>query len=126
MAEIIDLDSIIRADREAAVDSAKYVKMKVFGNEYRITTSPNIYTSLAAGTGDPVAIANLITNVLHEDDRDSFTKELMNAAGISAEVLLKMLNAMLEAVAERPTKSSSGSSTGRKASPGRKPKSALD
>jgi hypothetical protein len=126
MAEIIDLDSIIRADREAAVDSAKYVKIKVFGSEYRITTSPNIYTSLAAGTGDPVAIASLITNVLHEDDRDAFTKALMSAEGISAEVLLKMLNTMLEAVAERPTKSSSGSSSGRKASPARKQKSALD
>lgn len=126
MAEIIDLDSIIRADREAALDAAKYVKIKVFGEEYRITTSPNIYTSLAAGTGDPVAIASLITNVLHEDDRDAFTKALMNAEGISAEVLLKMLNSMLEAVSERPTKSSSGSSTGRKASPARKRKSALD
>jgi len=126
MANIIDLDKIIKEDRDAAIDQTSYIKMKLFGDEFRVTTNPNVYTSLAAGSGDPNAIASLLTGMLHTDDRDNFKNKLMGADGINAEVLLKILNAMLEAVAERPTKSPSGSSRGRKATPASKAKSEQD
>lgn len=115
MSNVIDLDAIIKPEIAAAIKATKYVKVKVFGREWRISSNPNIYTSLASGSGDVEALAKLIVNVVHEDERSDFKRTLMDTEGVSAEVLLALLNGLLEAVAERPTKSPSGSSPGRKA-----------
>jgi hypothetical protein len=114
MSDIIDLDRILKPEIEAAIKATKYVKIKVFGKEWRLSTSPNIYTSLAGGSGDVEALAKMLVNIVHEEDRSDFKTTLMDAEGVSAEVLLALLNGMMEAVADRPTKSPSGSSTGRK------------
>jgi len=120
----IDIDAIIAEDREKAIKAVNYIPVTVLGKERRVSTTPNIYTALASGYGDVKALAKMIVGVVHPDDRDEFGTDLMEAEGIDATVLMKLLNAMVEAAAARPTKSPSASSRGSRKAPPRKLKSA--
>jgi hypothetical protein len=107
---IIDLDAQLAGDIAEALKARKWNKIKLFGQEWRITTEPNVFAALAGSYGDIPALVSILTNVVHPDERTDFHRAMLDADGINAEVLMKLINGIVEASAERPTKSPSGSS----------------
>lgn len=105
------MDDFIAEQRDAALKNIKYSKMTLFDREWRLTSEPNVFVALAGSYGDIEAMTSMIGNAVHPDERGDFRTALMNADGINAEVLMKLLNGLVEAAAERPTKSPSASST---------------
>lgn len=108
-----NMDEYIQEQRDTALANIKYSKMTLFDRDWRLTSEPNVFVALAGSYGDIEAMTAMISNAVHPDERADFRKALMAADGINAEVLMKLLNGLVEAAAERPTKSPSGSSTRR-------------
>ena len=108
----IDIDALLREDIDEAIAATKYVPVTVFGQTRRVSQSPNTFAALAGSYGDVEALVSMIVGVIHEDDREEFRHDLLMAQGITADVLMKILNSLVEAASERPTKSPSDSSTG--------------
>jgi hypothetical protein len=106
----VDLDALLADDIAAVIKATKWNKIKLFDKTWRITTEPNVFASLAGSYGDVEALVSIIKNVVHPDEREEFHRTLLGADGINAEVLMKLLNHLVEAAAERPTTSPSGSS----------------
>jgi len=106
----VDLDALLADDIAAAIKAEKWNKITLFGETWRITTEPNVFAALAGSYGDVEALVSMIKGVVHPDEREDFTKALYTADGITADVLMKLLNGLIEAAAERPTKSPSASS----------------
>lgn len=107
---IIDIDARLADDIAAALKAAKWNKIRLFGEEWRITTEPNVFAALAGSYGDIPALVSILTNIVHPDERTAFHQAMLNADGINADVLMKLINHIVEAAAERPTKSPSVSS----------------
>jgi hypothetical protein len=107
---VFDLDALIAPDVEAARKAQKWNKVKLFDREWRITTEPNVFAALAGSYGDVEALVSMVKNIVHPEEREDFHKELLMRDYINAEVLMKILTGLIEAAAERPTKSPSGSS----------------
>jgi hypothetical protein len=107
---IIDLDAQLAGDIAEALKTRKWNKIKLFGAEWRITTEPNVFAALAGSYGDIPALVSILTNIVHPDERTAFHQAMLDADGINAEVLMKLINLIVEAAAERPTKSPSASS----------------
>lgn len=105
-----DLDALIKDDVAAALKAQKWNKVKLFDREWRITTEPNVFAALAGSYGDIEALVSMMKNMVHPDEQDDFHKALLDNPAINAEVLMKILTGLVEAAAERPTKSPSGSS----------------
>lgn len=108
----LDLDALLADDIAAAVKSTKWNTITLFKRKWRITTEPNVFAALAGSYGDVEALVSMIINIVHPEERDDFHKALLSAEGINADVLMKLLNGLVEAAAERPTKSPSASSEG--------------
>jgi hypothetical protein len=121
----IDLDALLADDISTVVKNTKWNKIKLFDRTWRITTEPNVFASLAGSYGDVEALVSIITNLPHPDEREEFHKALLGADGINAEVLMKLLNYLIEAAAERPTKSPSASSRVSGKTPAARRKSAV-
>ena len=107
----LDLDALLQEDLDAAIKATKYVPVTLFEKTRRVSTSPNTFAALAGSYGDVEALVSMIVGVIHPDDQDEFRHDLLMAQGITADVLMKILNSLVEAAAERPTKSPSASST---------------
>lgn len=122
--KVVDLDALISGDIALALEDRQFIPVKLFGKEWRVSNQTNTFINLRAGEGDAKAFAEFIINIIHEDERQDFSTALMQADGITPEVLMKVINHLFEAVADHPTKSSSGSSrsAGTRAA---KPKSAV-
>ena len=108
--DVTDIDALVAADIEKALKARKWNKIKLFDQEWRITTEPNVFAALAGSYGDIEALVSMVKNIVHPDEREEFHKELLERDGITADVLMKILTSLVEAAAERPTKSPSGSS----------------
>ena len=108
----IDIDALLQEDIDEAIAATKYVPVTVFGQTRRVSQSPNTFAALAGSYGDVEALVSMIVGVIHPDDSEDFRQDLLMAQGITADVLMKLLNSLVEAAAERPTKSPSGSSKG--------------
>jgi hypothetical protein len=106
----IDLDALIADDIAKAIKATKWNKVTLFGETWRITTEPNVFAALAGSYGDIEALVSMIKNIVHPDEREAFHKALLSSEGITADVLMKLLSGLVEAAAERPTKSPSASS----------------
>ena len=106
----IDLDALLADNIAASVKATKWNRIKLFDRTWRITTEPNVFAALAGSYGDVEALVSMIKNIVHPDEREDFHRALLAKDGINAEVLMKLLNGLIEAAAERPTKLPSGSS----------------
>ena len=106
----VDLDALLKPDIDKAIKTTKWNKVTLFGETWRITTEPNVFAALAGSYGDIEALVSMIKNIVHPEEREDFHKALLSAEGITADVLMKLLGGLVEAAAERPTKSPSGSS----------------
>ena len=109
---ITDIDDVISALLETSRKSTKFKKVRVLGMDVRVSTNPNVYTTFAAMGGDNSAVAKMVTNLIHEDDREAFSRKLMETEGVDTDVVLAIIEKFSEVAAERPTTSPSGSSRG--------------
>jgi hypothetical protein len=110
--KVVDLDAELAELFSDAAKKVEYKKVKLFGREWRAQTSMNVYTAMAGAEGDAKALVSLLSNVVHPDEREDFRTALMNVDGMDAELLMTILGKLTEVAAERPTKSSAGSSGG--------------
>lgn len=111
--KVFDLDATIASEHQAALASIRTVKVKLFGEEFRVVTDVNTYAAVmsdaeASGEG----VLKQMHALIHEGDLARFKTTLAGQRGLSAEVLGKIVNGLFEAAAERPTTSSSGSGRG--------------
>lgn len=109
--KVIDIDAMLAEHREKMHAERKYIKVKLFGREWRIVNQINNFLALRAGEGDVEAFTQFLMNCTHEDERVDFRNELYKADMFDADGLLLVINQLMEAVANHPTKSSSGSSS---------------
>lgn len=108
--KVIDIDALLSEHRTKVLSERKYVKVKLFGREWRIVNQINNFLALQAGEGEIDAFTNFLLNCTHEDEKDDFRKALYTADVMDPEGLMLVINHLMEAVSGNPTKSSSGSS----------------
>jgi len=123
VAKAFDIDALLADALAEAASKTVYIKVKLFGREWRISSQINTFLALRAGEGDTKAFTEFLMNVAHPDERAEFQDALYRIEPLTADILLIIINNLMEAVANHPTKSSSGSSRTAKTSVA-KPKSA--
>jgi hypothetical protein len=108
--KVIDIDSMLKEHREKVQSERKYIPVKLFDREWRIVNQINNFTALRAGEGDVEAFTQFLLNCTHDDEKADFRNALYSSDMMDSEGLLMIINHLMEAVANHPTKSSSGSS----------------
>lgn len=121
---ILDLDALIADDLAAAKKNEKWNKIKLFEREWRVTTQPNAFAAVAGSFGDAQALVSLVVDLIHPDEQVEFRNTVIKMRNLNNEVLMTIINGLLEAASEHPTKSPSGSSRASATTRGAKPKSA--
>jgi hypothetical protein len=110
--DIVDIDAAIGDDLAKSQASIGSVPIKVFGETFRVLNDINTFLLLQVGGDDAAAIAKMMVSLIHEDDRAAFKGALGRQRGLTAEILLKVFDGMMEAATNHPTQSSPGSSSG--------------
>lgn len=108
--KVIDIDALLADHRDKVLADRKYIPVKLFGKEWRISNQLNNFLALRAGEGDVEAFTQFLLNCTHEDEKHDFRTALFEADVMDPEGLLMVINHLMEAVAGNPTKSSSASS----------------
>jgi hypothetical protein len=109
--KVIDIDAEIRDELAEARASIHSVRIKLFGEEFRVQTDLNLYrVFITDESGDPL---DFLHSIIHADDLARFKDTLKRQSGINQTVLAKIVEKIVEAATERPIKSSSGSTPGR-------------
>ena len=110
VSKVIDIDAMLSEHRDKVMAERKYIPVKLFGREWRVSNQINNFLALRAGEGDVEAFTQYLLNCTHEDEKHDFRTALFEADVMDADGLLMIINHLMEAVANHPTKSSSGSS----------------
>lgn len=120
---ILDLDALF-AD-ELAQEVKVLRKTKLFGRDWRIIDSDNGYNKVRLSNmeNDPGVITDVILGFFHPDERGDIARLLAAQPHFDIEALIKLMNALFEAVAGRPTELPSGSE-GTSTTPSSEPSSA--
>lgn len=106
----VDLDAQFTehlAKREA---DRQYVPVILFGREWRVSNQLNILQMLLAAEGEAQGFVSFLMNCTHPDEQNEFNKALLSSGMMDEEGLLMICNALMSAIADFPTKSSSASS----------------
>lgn len=107
MTKPIDLDAQIPP---ASTEPAHTVQVKLFDRQWTIVCDANSYAITAMSAGDVDAYKDFIVNAVVEEQRAEMKDALLRQRGLTNERFVAIVNAMLEVVFERPTKSASASS----------------
>lgn len=107
---IIDLDALF-ADELTAGDDTVVAKVKLLGQEWDLIDSDNAFNSLRTADfeNNPSVLTQLMLGLIHPSQRSAFTGALGRVQKLTAETLVKLINALVEAVAQRPTEPPSDS-----------------
>jgi hypothetical protein len=112
--ETIDLDAMFGDKLAVNVKTAHYAKVKLGDREWTVTDGGSIMSIIDLMSGDEStagpAFADYIAGMVVEEERHDFQQMLRRIQGLTAELLMEIANAMQEALADRPTKPSEGSS----------------
>lgn len=105
---------IIDIDAELGEDEPLVTKpIKLLGQQFDLVCDLNFFALGRLSSGNPEAIATMMTAMIAPADQARFA-QAMSAKPLSPERLDKILAAMVEAAAERPTTPPSASSAGGK------------
>ena len=110
VSKVIDIDAMLSEHRDKVMAERKYIPVKLFGREWRVSNQINNFLALRAGEGDVQAFTEYLINCTHPDEQVEWKAALYKADVMDADGLLMVINHLMEAVAKHPTKSSSGSS----------------
>ena len=106
--KILDLDAEIGLD-----DTPSATKpFKLFGRTWTMLCDLNSFAMSDLTTGEPAAIVRFIDSVILPAERIDFRNAISSQPNLTAERLGKILTALVEAAAERPTTPPSASSRG--------------
>lgn len=108
--KVIDLDDLIGGEDEDLPVHTRQAKL--FGRNWTLVCDVNTFGLAALTTGDPAAIVDFIRSIIHPDEVDEFMGAFRKQRNLSGERLAKIVNALIEAASERPTKQPSVSSRG--------------
>lgn len=108
----VNLDAEFAEMFANASKTVKYKNVTLFGRDWRVTTSTNVFSAVAGSMGEADAFISMLSNVVHPDERADFRKALMSIDGMDVDMLMQILSRLMEVAAERPTKSPSASSAG--------------
>ena len=115
MAKIINIDDRIQ-ERVGAPKEVPTQQVTLFGREWDVQVDLNSYTITAILAGDAAGYVSFLQNVVIPEQRRDFHQALAGQAGLTAERLLAIVEAIIEVAGgddgARPTKRSSGSSPG--------------
>lgn len=106
MAKVIDLDRQV-GDSEEPIHT---VKIKLFQREWDVVCDVNSYALTALSSGDVEAYRDYLVNSVIDEQRSAMKEALLRQRGLTAERFMTIINAVMEVVMERPTKSASASS----------------
>jgi hypothetical protein len=118
---LIDIDAILREKFGADDDQPAIatVPIKILDEEFKVQKDLNAFNLLQLGNlEDTSVIIKMMVNAVVPDERPRFKSTLGGASGLTAEKLLAIFQAMVEAASTtpggspRPTDSSSASKAG--------------
>jgi len=121
LAPLFNIDDLIAAKLAKANEAVIVVaRIELFGITWNLIESANALHSFHMSNygKEPMAIINYMLSLVHPTQRDLFATTLEQQAALPVEIILDIFNAMMEAVANRPTSPSpakpSGSRTRRR------------
>lgn len=100
---IIDLDEQLGFTVDAEPAATK--KVRLFGRDWTINCGVNVYHLSAMANNDLAAIHQFFQGVIAPTEFDEFSHALSTVPNMDGEKLSKVVFAIFEAAAERPTKS---------------------
>lgn len=104
-----EFKKLVAAANKEAEHTAPVV---LFGQTYTLHSGSNAFNMLGLEMGDPAALRNTITNLAIEEDRERLAENLAAIPNLTLDMLVAIVKGFTEAVADRPTKSPSGSRSG--------------
>jgi hypothetical protein len=105
MTKRLDLDALLGEPEPEQTNP-----ISLFGRDWDVVVGINSFTVSRIQANDTGAISDFLTNSVIEDQRDDFRKTLAAQKGMKPERLLKLVEVIIEAATEHPTKSPSVSS----------------
>ena len=96
----------ISADEKPVVAKVAFI---LFGREWTMYADVNSFSLSNVISGDPGAVSQFITNLIVEEQRNSFVDELSKVRNLDGELLGKILGKMIEAAGNGPSKPASPS-----------------
>lgn len=98
---IIDLDAQLPPVPE---NTAETVEVKLFDQTWHLSTDVNNFTALGVAAGDAASVRAFMVKLVVEEEQLAFIAALDAQKGMTVERVLAIMNLMIEAAAERPTK----------------------
>lgn len=107
----IDTRLVKEHGEQRAIEDIPLVTVHLFGQDFRIHQSLNLWNLLSIGDeNDSAAIVRTMINAVHREDVKDFKNALARQADLGAERLLTILGAIVEAASDdHPTQPSSAS-----------------
>lgn len=106
----INIDELIAPDLAANLKKAKTATIDLGGRKWNLTDAGSVMAAVELFSGDEDKAGGAYTDwmlgMVVEDERDEFDRLLRRIQGLDATLLMKIGNAMSEALAERPTEPS--------------------
>jgi hypothetical protein len=103
MTKIIDLDEQLGFTVDQEPSATK--KVRLFGRDWTINCGVNVYHMSAMANNDLAAVHQFFQQVVAHDEFDAFSSALSSIPNMDGDKLSKVVFAIFEAAAERPTKS---------------------
>ncbi|HVE28323.1 MAG TPA: hypothetical protein VNC22_23105 [Sporichthya sp.] len=106
----VDIDALIKDDLEANLKKATTATIDLGGRTWTLTDAGSVMAAVELFSGDEDKAGSAYTDwmlgMVVEDERDDFDRLLRRIQGLDATLLMKIGNAMSEALTGRPTEQS--------------------
>lgn len=106
----VDIDALIAADLAANLKKARGATIDLGGRKWNLTDAGSVMAAVELFSGDEDRAGSAYTDwmlgMIVEDERDEFDRLLRRIQGLDATLLMKIGNAMAEALTDRPTEPS--------------------
>lgn len=106
----VDIDALIKDDLAANLKKATTATIDLGGRTWTLTDAGSVMAAVELFSGDEDKAGGAYTDwmlgMVIEDERDDFDRMIRRIQGLDANLLMKIGNAMSEALTERPTEPS--------------------
>lgn len=109
----VDLDALLGLDAASLTSEPTHTKsVRLFGKEWTLVCDINSFALSNLTTGSVAAVPEFIKGLIHPDQWTEFASTMSQVKNLDAPMLGKILNVLVEAASERPTKQPSTSPRG--------------
>ena len=106
----VDIDALIGADLASNIKKAKSATIDLGGRTWNLTDAGSVMAAVELFSGDEdragSAYTDWLLGMVIEDERDAFDRMMRRIQGLDANLMMKIGNAMAEALTGRPTEPS--------------------